>query len=275
MGIGLSLSGIYNIGHDVGGFAGPTPEPELFIRWIQNGIFHPRFTIHSWNDDGTVNVPWMYQELLEPIRELMIFRMQLVPYLYDLLYRAHAKYEPMIRPTFYNYESDARTFVENDEFMLGKNLLIASVFKKGQRTRSLYLPNDPNGWYEYHSSIWYAGGRDVTVDAPLKQATFFVRGGSILPLNPAVQGFETKEAEARKYIIHPVRGGGEFEASFYEDDGKTMAYEKGSYAFVKMNVLCDEETITVRHEITGEYKPQFSDIQFELPKTETRRLVCE
>ena len=46
-GLGMSLSGFYNVGHDVGGFSGPRPGPELFLRWIQNGIFHPRFTIHS------------------------------------------------------------------------------------------------------------------------------------------------------------------------------------------------------------------------------------
>ena len=48
MGLGLSLSGFFNVGHDVGGFAGPPPEPELLVRWVQNGCFHPRFTIHSW-----------------------------------------------------------------------------------------------------------------------------------------------------------------------------------------------------------------------------------
>ena len=63
MAIGLSLSGVYNLGHDVGGFSGLAPDPELFVRWVQNGIFYPRFTIHSWNDDKTVNVPWMYPEV--------------------------------------------------------------------------------------------------------------------------------------------------------------------------------------------------------------------
>ena len=57
MGLGLSLSGFFNIGHDVGGFSGPRPGPELFLRWVQNGILHPRFTIHSWNDDASANEP--------------------------------------------------------------------------------------------------------------------------------------------------------------------------------------------------------------------------
>ncbi len=57
MGLGMSLSGLYNVGHDVGRFSGDKPDAELFVRWVQNGIMHPRFTIHSWNDDRTVNEP--------------------------------------------------------------------------------------------------------------------------------------------------------------------------------------------------------------------------
>jgi alpha-glucosidase len=49
-------------GHDIGGFAGPRPNPELFVRWVQNGIFHPRFCIHSWKKEG-ITEPWMYPEV--------------------------------------------------------------------------------------------------------------------------------------------------------------------------------------------------------------------
>ena len=64
----MSLSGFPNYGHDVGGFYGAAPDPELFVRWVQNGVFHPRFTIHSWNTDGTVNEPWMHPNVLPIIR---------------------------------------------------------------------------------------------------------------------------------------------------------------------------------------------------------------
>ena len=56
MGVGLSLSGFFNTGHDVGGFAGPAPEPELLVRWVQNGVFHPRFTIHSVRRGAVRNI---------------------------------------------------------------------------------------------------------------------------------------------------------------------------------------------------------------------------
>ncbi len=97
---GLSLSGIFNFGHDVGGFAGPKPEPELFMRWIEQGIYWPRFTIHSWNDDGSANEPWMYPEILPVVRAAMEWRERLVPLLYTLMWRAHARHEPILRPVF-------------------------------------------------------------------------------------------------------------------------------------------------------------------------------
>jgi len=88
MGLGLALSGISNIGHDVGGFAGPQPDGELLLRWVQNGIFHPRFVIHSWNDDGSVTEPWTHPHVLPQIRDAMALRYRLLPYLYTCLWRA-------------------------------------------------------------------------------------------------------------------------------------------------------------------------------------------
>ncbi len=121
--------------------------------------------------------------------------------------------------------------------MVGKDILVASVFNKGQTTRKLYLPKDANGWYEYYSGKWYAGGQEIEVEAPLEKAVFFLRAGSILPLNTAVQGFETKEKEARTYRIFPLQEDGEFEVSFYEDDGKRWIIKRGScIGYVKSNL---------------------------------------
>jgi hypothetical protein len=71
MGLGLAMSGISNTGHDIGGFSGPAPGPELLLRWVQYGIFLPRFSIHSWNDDQTVNEPWMHPDVTPQVRELI------------------------------------------------------------------------------------------------------------------------------------------------------------------------------------------------------------
>jgi alpha-glucosidase len=77
--LGMSWSGVAFNGMDVGGFTGPAPTPELFLRWVQNGIFHPRFCIHSVNNDNTVTEPWIYPEILPQIQQAFHFRYRLLP----------------------------------------------------------------------------------------------------------------------------------------------------------------------------------------------------
>jgi alpha-glucosidase len=124
MGLGISLCGAPNTGHDVGGFAGRQPEPELFVRWVQNGIFHPRFTIHSWNEDDTVNEPWMYPEILPIIRKTIEFRYRLIPFLYSLFFQAARTGEPIIRPMVYHFSDDPVCRSESCVFLFGGCLLV-------------------------------------------------------------------------------------------------------------------------------------------------------
>lgn len=67
---------------------------------------HPRFTIHSWNDDKTVNEPWMYPQIINIIRDAIQLRYILMPYLYNTLWKAHHDNEPILRPTFLDHEHD-------------------------------------------------------------------------------------------------------------------------------------------------------------------------
>jgi len=217
MAMGLALSGVSNTGHDIGGFSGPAPEPELFLRWVQHGIFLPRFSIHSWNDDKTVNEPWMYPEITPHIRDLIKFRYRLIPYLYDLLWRSHRNFEPMIRPTFYDFPDDARCYEENDDMMLGGKLLVASVVEAGQRERRVYLPQGCH-WVDFWSGERFAGGQTVTLAAPWDRPPLLVREGSVLPLNLAEQHF-AQPTDERGFAIFPLAGDGEFSDEFFEDDG--------------------------------------------------------
>ena len=93
-GLGMSLSGLYNIGHDIGGFAGPTPDPELLIRWTQAGVLHPRFLMNSWKPDNVTTSPWLHAEALPAIREALRLRLRLMPYLYSAMHAAHEAHIP-------------------------------------------------------------------------------------------------------------------------------------------------------------------------------------
>lgn len=270
MGIGLALSGVSNIGHDVGGFAGPAPDPELFLRWVQFGIFMPRFTIHSWNDDGTVNEPWMYPEVTSYIRELIKFRYRLIPYLYDLLWRYHRDYSPIIRPTFYDFPDDDRCYAENDDMMLGDSLLVAAVVEPGQRTRAVYLPEGA-GWYDLWSGAHYQGGQEITLDAPWERTPLLAREGSAIPLNVAQQHFSGR-ADQRGFAIFPHCGEGRFVSECFEDDGESETYRDGHFGTWRLTIESSASDLSIQIERLGEVPVAKQDIEFLLPRSETRRI---
>ncbi|EKY3087480.1 glycoside hydrolase family 31 protein [Cronobacter dublinensis] len=273
MGLGMSLSGLYNVGHDVGGFSGDKPDAELFVRWVQNGVMHPRFTIHSWNDDHTVNEPWMYPAVTPAIRSAIELRYRLLPYLYTLLWQAHADDEPMLRPTFLDHEHDAQTFRECDEFMLGRDLLVASVVEPGARTRTLWLPANDHGWYDFHTGSWYAGGQQVTLDAPLERLPLLVRAGAGLPLSERIRHVDAQRDDTRELKLFPVPGNGQASGLVFEDDGESWGYQDGNALWVNWQMRCTAEAIQLTFATTGDYRPAWASMSVTLPPGETRRLV--
>ncbi|SKA12574.1 glycoside hydrolase family 31 protein [Consotaella salsifontis] len=268
MGTGLAVSGVSNTGHDIGGFSGLAPEPELFLRWVQFGIFLPRFSIHSWNDDKSVNEPWMYPEITPAISQLIKFRARLTPYFYDLLWRSHSAYEPIIRPTYLDFPLDPRCFEENDEMMLGANLLVAAVVEPGHRERRVYLPAGA-GWYDFWSGAHYQGGQEITLAAPMDRPPLLAREGSAIPLNLADQHFNS-DADERGFAIFPIKGEGEFAAECFEDDGWSENYRQGGYGHWSLKVHSTSSTVSITVAKTGNQPPAADRLTILLPVQEHR-----
>ncbi|WP_147612300.1 glycoside hydrolase family 31 protein [Treponema pectinovorum] len=273
MGSSLSLCGMYNIGHDIGGFAGLAPEPELFVRWVQNGSFTPRFTIHSWNDDKTVNVPWMYPEYTDLVKKAMLLRCKFIPHFYNLLYKAHAEYEPFVRPVFYNYENDKNTYAESDDFMVGNDLLVASVVNKGQYEREVYLPVEENGWVDYHTGLWYEGGQTVKISAPIEYNPLLVRGGAIIAVNDAEIDFTTKGTDKRGFLLYPaLKGSGKTEYQLFEDDGITKDYESNC-AFVNVKMKWSENSVDIEVSKQGKFALPYKTVALHLQNADKRTVT--
>jgi alpha-glucosidase len=227
MGLGLALSGVSNIGHDVGGFSGPAPDAELLVRWVQFGVLTPRFSIHSWNDDGSVNEPWMHPEATPYVRDLIKLRMTLVPYLYTLLRAYHLDFEPVVRPTFYDFPGDPHCWAENDEMMVGSNLLAAPVVAPGASEREVWLPAG-SGWFDIWSGALRDGGQAVVLAAPWDKPPMLAREGCAIPVNLAPQHF-ARPADQRGYWVFPHRGDGAFTAWSFEDDGESVSGANGAW----------------------------------------------
>ncbi|QDG74908.1 TIM-barrel domain-containing protein [Labrenzia sp. PHM005] len=261
MGLGLSLSGFYNIGHDVGGFAGPRPEPELFLRWVQNGIFHPRFTIHSWNDDGTANEAWMYPEITPLIRQALKFRAQLIPYLYTLLYQSVTDGEPMLRPLWLDFPEDPLARTSEFEFLLGKDLLVASVIEKGATTRTVPLPACPEGWWDFDRKSWYPGGQEIEVPVTQESIPLFVRGGAVLPMAAPNARSSARSDTYRCWRIYPQTAGtASRESLAYDDDGVSSSALDIDHCLTHMTLSHSGDSVMLDWKKAGSYRPAFDQI---------------
>jgi len=252
MGLGLALSGVSNLGHDIGGFSGPAPDPELLVRWVQAGLFLPRFSIHSWNDDGSVNAPWMWPEVAPTISNLIKLRARFVPYLYDLTWRHHSAYAPILRPTFLDFPDDPACWAENDEMMIGPDLLVAPVTEPGQTRRAVHLPAGAD-WWDLTSGRRFRGGRAVTRPAPWDQPVAFARAGCVIPINIAPQGF-AEPADARALLLFAPTGEGAFEQMIYEDDGQSWPDDPDAPGGWRVRVEADARAIRVRIEALGGWR---------------------
>jgi len=275
MGLGLSLSGMPNTGHDVGGLVGESPSPELLTRWVQNGAFHPRFNMHSWNPDGSATEAWMYPEMLPIIRKTIEFRYRLLPYLYTLFWEASRTGRPVIRPLVYAFQHDARCHAESFDFLLGPNLLVASALEKGARTREVYLPEGLS-WCDFHTGEWHSGGQVVEAEAPLDLTPLFVPEGGIVPMGRAMRLVGEKPDDLRQVYVFPSPQGGRATFELVEDDGISLGYRRGEYTTVKIEVVSEPDGIAIGPvSPQGGYPLPYGELEFVLPPGERRNVHSE
>lgn len=272
MGLGMSLSGAPNTGHDVGGFGGPAPEPELFLRWVQLGIFYPRFTIHSWNTDGTVNEPWMYPEMLPAIRAAIRMRYRLLPYLYTLFVEASRTGQPIMRPLVYHFRDDARCRTESFDFTLGPNLLVAPVYEARARVRAVYLPGGQD-WYDFYTGEVHPGGTTINAAAPLDRIPLFAPEGALIPTGREMRYVGQVADDVRRVYAFPHRESGRATFDLIEDDGVTMAYQRGGFTTVTLKMDAEPDALTFSVSARGDYPLAYDSVEFVLPAGETRSIT--
>lgn len=244
MAMTMSLSGFYNFGQDIGGFAGPRPDKELFLRWIQYGIFTPRFVLHSWNDDGSSTMPWLYPDKTETVKKLFALRNALVPYLYNESYRSACEHLPIIYPVFLTYPNYD---TESDVFFFGNHILAAPVFDKGATSVSVLLPENNGDWY-YHD-MPYKG--EVTISNTIDDLpVYFIKGGSVIPWQDSVSDWNCDNLEHITFTIYPMKEG-RFTYKYLVDDGVHWL-TKDNHRQIVFHITCEKDCVYIKIE-NGEH----------------------
>ena len=191
-GLNMAISGIPWWTHDIGGFRGGDPASaefrELIVRWFQFGAFSPIFRMHGHrlplvNDfAGGPNEVWSFgDEAYAIMRTYLELRERLRPYVMSLMRAAHEDGIPPMRPLFLEYPRDPSSFLVEDEYLFGPDLLVAPILDAGGRSRRVYLPDGP-AWTDAWTGITHQGGQTIQVDAPLERIPLFLRDGARLPI---------------------------------------------------------------------------------------------
>jgi alpha-D-xyloside xylohydrolase len=194
-GLNVALSGIPWWTTDIGGFHGGDPDSpgyrELLVRWFQYGALCPLFRLHGDREPrtehgvdrtGGPNEIWSYGEDAYPVlRDYILLRERLRPYLADQFRLAHSTGLPPMRPLFVDFPADPAAWLPADEYLLGPDLLVAPVLEAGARRRDVYLPAGAR-WRDAWTGADHPGGTTVTADAPLERIPLFLRDGAELPV---------------------------------------------------------------------------------------------
>ncbi|KAK5994120.1 Alpha-glucosidase 2-like protein [Cladobotryum mycophilum] len=268
---GMSLMQCY--GHDIGGFEGPQPSPELLLRWVQIGTYSQRFAINCFktlteNNIGDVIEPWMHPSITPLVRKAIKRRYAMIPYLYSLMIQSHRTAEPPQRWTGWGYEADPEVWTApitdgETQYWLGDTLLVGGVYEPGVNQARVYLPRaseDNQGYINLKAPYQHLkAGQWVTIDAEWHGAGIPVLAkiGTVLPVGRDVQVLSPGEKENpadlplddyRAVEIFPPQGdsGGKwYENVWYEDDG-VSAVGKNKISEYKFDYSATESTIKVR-----------------------------
>jgi alpha-glucosidase (family GH31 glycosyl hydrolase) len=266
IGVNTGLTGIPYWGTDIGGFV-PTPEftAELYVRWFQFGAFCPLFRCHGrawklrlpwgWNTGETgppeinnyngaqlPDVSQLHNAQVEPIcRKYLELRYRMLPYLYSVAREGAATGMPIMRALWLHYPDDAKAVACGDQYLWGRNVMVAPVVEKGATTRSVYLPR--GGWYDFWTGERIEGGREISREVDLETMPLYVRAGSILPMGPVKQYTAEKVDQPYSISIYP---GTDAAFLLYEDDGGSFNYRKGEWMGVQMDWHDARRTLTLR-----------------------------
>ncbi|HKW19708.1 MAG TPA: TIM-barrel domain-containing protein [Terriglobales bacterium] len=255
IGINTGLSGIPYWGTDIGGFV-PTKEftAELYLRWFQFGAFCPLFRCHGRN--WKLRLPWqwntgdagpmeisryggaaipdaseLHNPQVEPIcRRYLELRYRLLPYLYSAVRECTKAGMPIMRALWLHYPDDPKAVARDDEYLWGRDLLVAPIVENAATSREVYLPHGV--WYDFWTNERIEGGREISRPVDLETLPLYVRAGATLPLGPVKQYVEEKSDEPLTVSVYP---GADGSFLLYEDDGKSFDYRHGEWMGIQIS----------------------------------------
>ena len=228
--------------HDIGGHMYGVQDDELYLRWLQYGVFSPINRLHSSNSDFMGKEPWKRNWAVNQIAEdFLRLRHKLIPYLYSCNFQTHKNGIPICSPIYYHHDCEEAYQVKN-QYFFGSQLMVSPITKPCDKRLNLasvktWLPH--GRWTDIFNGRIYQGGRWVHLYRDLDSIPVLAREGAIIPM---YQTGNTNDLSLDQPLdIHIWRGNGYFE--LYDDDGETKNHELGHHAITTFTLEEQDHTI--------------------------------
>ncbi|HPR34546.1 MAG TPA: glycoside hydrolase family 31 protein [Anaerolineaceae bacterium] len=257
--------------HDIGGHCEGTEDPELYLRWVQFGVFSPIFRLHSTNNEFIDRRPWAFgKDILENARSAMQLRHSLLPLIYTANWLNAEQGEPLILPMYYSYPNEETAYQAPNQYTFARQLIVAPITQPADPStkltrHSVWLP--AGQWFDFFTNETFEGGQWLTLQADQSQIPVFVKAGAIIPMDAESQGNGVK-LPSRLHIKFFAGADGSYQ--IYEDDGETQSYLNGDFARTNFSQRLSDETLKLtKSVVTGQPDsvtgfPIIRDYEFEI-----------
>ncbi len=233
--------------HPIGGYYGGTEDNELYMRYIQFGVYSPILMLSSEGGKYYKREPWKWNiQLQRIVEDYMILRHRLIPYLYSESYIYHKTGSPLIQPLYYRYPKIYDEPIYKNEYYFGTQLLVCPITKKKDKimnrvVQKLFIPNGM--WYEFKTGKKFPGGNYYVSFYKDENYPVFCKAGGIVCLSNDVNNV----APPKNMEIH-IFPGQSNTYKLYEDDGETNLYKEGYYLLTSIdyNYRSNNYTVIIR-----------------------------
>jgi alpha-glucosidase (family GH31 glycosyl hydrolase) len=252
----MGMQGIGYMHSDLGGFAGTYDDNELYIRWLQYGVFQPIFRPHA--QEQVASEPVFKDENTKRIvKDAIQLRYDLLPYNYTMAY-LNSKYGlPLMRPLMFEENNNPKLLTNKENYLWGNEILVAPILEKGKISQELYFPGTSD-WFDFYTGEIHQSGSTAEIKTNMENIPTFVRAGAFIPMSKGLKN--TDDFDENKVSIHfyyqenlSMSNG-----IYFTDDGKTPVFNQGYQSkieYFRYKKKGESSTISFDQKSLGKIKP--------------------
>ena len=254
----MGMQGMSYMHSDLGGFAGANLDDNLYVRWLQYGVFQPIFRPHAQED--VASEPVFRSEKAKALaKEAIELRYRMLPYNYNLMFENHTKGTPLMRPLFFEEPENEVLWDKSNAYLWGNDILVAPVTMDSAVAKQIYFPKGSN-WYDFYTGEKFQGGKHKVVKVSEANIPTFIRGGSFIPMAKLAQStknYNNDELELHYYFDSSVS---EREQEIYMDNDDVNPIEKEAYEILEFEAEYKGRNLEFEFEFEKEFSHKYSSI---------------